>query len=72
MKDAISIQRDAWLVVTLDGKRAVKIACPRCGVWAYLEGHTVDDDDGLIMPSVACECGFHANLRLVGWTSEED
>jgi uncharacterized Zn finger protein (UPF0148 family) len=62
------IQREQWAEVLLDGKRTVKVQCPHCGTWAYLD-HEIAPD-GTVTPSACCPvegCEFHEDIRLDGW-----
>jgi len=42
-----------------------KFQCPKCGIWAYGEGHLIDEK-GHISPSLICSCGWH------GWGKVEN
>ncbi len=57
-----------WKRIYRDGKPVIKMACPNCGQWAYLDDHEIDFD-GLITPSVICPnaCGFHEMVKLLNY-----
>jgi hypothetical protein len=43
----------------LDGKPAVQLKCPKCGVWGY-----IDDDQYHGRVSTLCSCGYHETVDL--------
>lgn len=51
-----------------DGRYKASIVCPN-GHYGTLEDHDIRID-GAVVPSVVCPqeaCGFHDEIRLVGW-----
>ena len=48
------------------GHKSASFVCPKCGLKAYLTNHDIAED-GTVTPSVLCDCGFHDNLKLIGW-----
>ena len=59
------IDRGSWD----DRGAGVFVLCPQCDVKRYLD-HQIDDQ-GNVSPSVVCDCGFHATIRLEGWDPTE-
>lgn len=71
---------DPWLHPGLMHYRTAIMCCPACGQDVSLSKHTVQED-GTVTPSVVCPtkeeqdrghsfmcpCGFHENLKLIGW-----
>jgi hypothetical protein len=56
-----------WEEVKLDGVPTIKVQCPGCKTWGFLDGHTILSD-GSIQPSVDCtECDFHEMVKLKAW-----
>lgn len=54
--------------VLRDGTVEVRLRCPICGRWSYLD-HEIEND-GKVSPSVECPregCGFHEWVQLEGW-----
>ena len=61
-----------WRGVLLDGKPAVKIICPKCGIEGDLSDHTILPT-GRAEPSVKCpteDCDFHASVLLIDFRKE--
>ncbi len=53
--------------IKLDGKPAVKLRCPKCGVWAYM-----DDDQYHGKVSVDCSnCDYHETHNFKKGKDEE-
>lgn len=51
-----------------NGTVEVRVRCPNCGRWSYLD-HEIEQD-GNVNPSVECPrdgCGFHESVALEGW-----
>jgi len=46
---------------------SARVCCPDCGVSACLEETHRIDDDGVVQPSIVCECGFHEICILIDW-----
>lgn len=58
-----------WHHTILDGKPVAVTYCPKCGLEAYLDDHSIDTD-GIVTPSVICPhapCTFHDDVRLENW-----
>ena len=61
------VKTEKWLFVNCDDKRVLKLKCPGCGQWGYLDDHSVDEC-GQVVPSVDCpECNFHDLVILTGF-----
>ena len=48
-----------------------RVVCPN-GHGGFIDAHTIDAT-GVVTPSVECPregCGWHANIRLLGWKKE--
>lgn len=51
----------------------VKVTCPACGGLGDLNDHQIaliGTGDGVVTPSVQCECGFHDEVVLKNWSLE--
>lgn len=55
-----------WCRGTLDGEAVVFLSCESCGRTGPLVEHKVDDD-GIVEPSIVCDCGYHRFARLKHW-----
>ena len=54
-------QPGQYRIVMRDGKKIIKISCPKCGNIGDLADHIIHED-GTIIPSLVCpykECDFH-------------
>ena len=65
-----------WKFVQLDGKTILKMQCPLCALWQYLEDHSVDEA-GQVLPSVVCgneqgNCSFHEFVQLKGFPNNSE
>ena len=62
-------EKGTWRRVQRDGETIYVFTCPNCGGSGGLDGkegnHTVNSD-GIVSPSVVCDCGFHDYIRLLG------
>lgn len=67
----LGYQWGSWRPVKRDGQRTVRFTCPGCGFDALLVDTHEIAPDGIVTPSLDCPnngCGFHDNVRLVGWS----
>ena len=49
------------------GSFSAVITCPGCGVRGSLSATHDVHPDGVVQPSVLCECGFHEFITLEGY-----
>lgn len=60
----------AWVPVTTSTGRSAVFRCPSSHTGSLTHSHQIAAD-GTVTPSVICtSCGFHENLKLVGWAEQ--
>lgn len=64
-------QIGTWRPTIRDGHLTATICCPNCHAIASLEpqDHSIAID-GVVRPSVICDCGFHERIRLLNWNGQ--
>jgi len=63
---ARQILSEDYRVVRLDGVLQLKLRCPSCCQWTYLDPGHVFKPSGSIEPSLVCDCGFHDFVSCEG------
>jgi len=56
----------SWHFDRLDSGPVVWISCPQCGQHALLDHGVLEN--GEVIPSLLCDCGFHEMVQLEDWT----
>ena len=67
--DPKNAPRLSWHPVNLDGKEFPYFICT-CGERGPLCDHDITGE-GMVVPSVMHDCGFHETIQLVGWPGWE-
>ena len=65
----ILLDKENWKYVIRDEIPLIKIKCQECKGWGDLIDHAIDND-GIINPSVICDCGWHVMIALKDFKRE--